>query len=178
MKAHEGLMAELDKMGTHLKYFSQKQDVVLVKNLLSTVQHRWEKATLRLAERARQLDRADHEARQFREAWLALDVWLDASERSLDADATNQISTVDPDAIRAQIARHKEFQRALGSKQSSLDNVNRAGRTLKERCSKNDVEELQDMLTKLKAKWNALCVKSVDRYKLFRLVDFKYVVLL
>merc|ERR1719412_2440259 len=36
-------MLSLDKKGTHLKYFSQKQDVILIKNLLVSVQHRWEK---------------------------------------------------------------------------------------------------------------------------------------
>lgn len=164
MKAHEDLMAELDKTGTHLKYFSQKQDVVLVKNLLASAQHRWEKLTMQIAERARHLDRADHEAKQFRDAWSTLDGWLDASDRSLEAELSVQISTVDPDSIRQQIARHKEFQRSLGAKQSSLDNIYRAGRTLKERCSKDDVQEIQDLLSKLKTKWNNLCLKSVDRY--------------
>ena len=51
VKGHEELMSELDRTGTHLKYFSQKQDVILVKNLLSGVQHRWDKLLLRLAER-------------------------------------------------------------------------------------------------------------------------------
>src|SRR5699024_4065846 len=40
---HRETMLNLDKKGTHLKYFSQKQDVILIKNLLSSVQHRWEK---------------------------------------------------------------------------------------------------------------------------------------
>jgi len=73
------------------------------------------------------------------------------------------LSTVDPEAIRAQIARHKDFQRALGAKQSVLDAVNRAGRILRDRCSKSDATELQDMLTRIKNKWNNLCGKSVDR---------------
>jgi dystonin len=33
-------MLSLDKKGTHLKYFAQKQDVILIKNLLVSVQHR------------------------------------------------------------------------------------------------------------------------------------------
>jgi len=103
MKEQEGLMAELDKTGTHLKYFSQKQDVVPVKNLMSNVQHRWETVAMRLAERARHLDRADREARQFRDAWNAFDGWLNTSEQLLDAESAVQVSTVDPDAIRAQI---------------------------------------------------------------------------
>lgn len=31
---HRETMLHLDKKGTHLKYFSQKQDVILIKNLL------------------------------------------------------------------------------------------------------------------------------------------------
>jgi len=163
VKDHEDLMSELDKTGTHLKYFSQKQDVVLVKNLLSSVQHRWDKLLLQVAERQRQLDHADREAHQFRDAWSAFDTWLSCTEDALDADMASPLSTIDPDAIRAQMARHKEFQRALGAKQSVLDTVSRAGRSLRDRCSKTDAVEIQDMLTKIKNKWNNLCGKSVDR---------------
>nr|MBE5727233.1 short stop [Cucujiformia] len=42
VNAHRETMLKLDKKGTHLKYFSQKQDVILIKNLLISVQHRWE----------------------------------------------------------------------------------------------------------------------------------------
>jgi dystonin len=38
---HRETMLNLDKKGTHLKYFSQKQDVILIKNLLISVQHRY-----------------------------------------------------------------------------------------------------------------------------------------
>ncbi len=34
VSAHREAMLHLDKKGTHLKYFSQKQDVILIKNLL------------------------------------------------------------------------------------------------------------------------------------------------
>ena len=57
-------MIKLDKTGTHLKYFSQKQDVVLIKNLLSSVQQRWEKIVSRSAERTRHLERGYKEAKQ------------------------------------------------------------------------------------------------------------------
>lgn len=57
-------MVALEKMGTHLKYFSQKQDVVLIKNLLSSIQHRWEKIVSRSAERTRHLERGYKEAKQ------------------------------------------------------------------------------------------------------------------
>ena len=57
-------MIKLDKTGTHLKYFSQKQDVVLIKNLLASVQQRWEKIVSRTAERTRHLERGFKEAKQ------------------------------------------------------------------------------------------------------------------
>lgn len=57
---------ELDKTGTHLKYFSQKQDVVLIKNLLLSVQGRWEKLVQRSVERGRLLDDARKRAKQVR----------------------------------------------------------------------------------------------------------------
>nr|NVI78289.1 short stop [Cucujiformia] len=43
VSTHREIMLQLDKKGTHLKYFSQKQDVILIKNLLISVQHRWER---------------------------------------------------------------------------------------------------------------------------------------
>ena len=64
ISSHREGMVALDKTGTHLKYFSQKQDVILIKNLLSSVQHRWEKVVSRSAERTRQLDHGFKEAKQ------------------------------------------------------------------------------------------------------------------
>ncbi len=54
------------RAGTHLKYFSQKQDVILIRNLLASVTHRWEKIVSRCAERTRQLDHGYKEAKQVR----------------------------------------------------------------------------------------------------------------
>lgn len=54
---HRDQMLELDRLGTHLKYFSQKQDVILIKNLLISAQNRWEKIVWRSAERTRDLER-------------------------------------------------------------------------------------------------------------------------
>ena len=65
-------MFALDKMGTHLKYFSQKQDVILIKNLLTSVQHRWEKIVSRSAERTRHLERGYKEAKAFYDGWRDL----------------------------------------------------------------------------------------------------------
>ncbi|MEQ2163893.1 hypothetical protein GOODEAATRI_000877 [Goodea atripinnis] len=64
VNSHREHIIELDKTGTHLKYFSQKQDVVLIKNLLLSVQGRWEKLVQRSVERGRLLDDARKRAKQ------------------------------------------------------------------------------------------------------------------
>ncbi|NWZ93682.1 DYST protein, partial [Nesospiza acunhae] len=104
VNSHRDQVIELDKTGTHLKYFSQKQDVVLIKNLLISVQSRWEKVVQRLVERGRALDDARKRAKQFHEAWHKLMEWLEESEKSLDSDL--EIAN-DPDKIKMQLAQHK-----------------------------------------------------------------------
>ncbi|XP_061479008.1 dystonin isoform X24 [Rhineura floridana] len=161
VNAHRDQIIELDKTGTHLKYFSQKQDVVLIKNLLISVQSRWEKVVQRLVERGRALDDARKRAKQFCESWNKLTEWLDDSEKALDAEL--EIAN-DPDKIKMQLAQHKEFQKALGAKHSVYDTTNRSGRSLKEKTSlADDNLKLDDMLSELRDKWDTVCGKSVER---------------
>lgn len=54
----------MDKIGNQLKFLSQKQDVVLIKNLLLSVQSRWEKVVQRSVDRGRSLDDARKRAKQ------------------------------------------------------------------------------------------------------------------
>ncbi|XP_059691827.1 dystonin isoform X5 [Gavia stellata] len=161
VNSHRDQIIELDKTGTHLKYFSQKQDVVLIKNLLISVQSRWEKVVQRLVERGRALDDARKRAKQFHEAWHKLMEWLEESEKSLDTDL--EIAN-DPDKIKMQLAQHKEFQKSLGAKHSVYDTTNRTGRSLKEKTTlADDNLKLDDMLSELRDKWDTICGKSVER---------------
>ncbi|NWU64640.1 DYST protein, partial [Pterocles burchelli] len=161
VNSHRDQIIELDKTGTHLKYFSQKQDVVLIKNLLISVQSRWEKVVQRLVERGRALDDARKRAKQFHEAWHKLTEWLEESEKSLDSDL--EIAN-DPDKIKMQLAQHKEFQKSLGAKHSVYDTTNRTGRSLKEKTTlADDNLKLDDMLSELRDKWDTICGKSVER---------------
>jgi len=163
---HRETMLNLDKKGTHLKYFSQKQDVILIKNLLISVQHRWERVVSKSAERTRALDHGYKEAREFHDSWSGLISWLEETEKSLD-DLAVEASGVgnDPEKIKARLAKHREFQRALSGKQATYDATMRAGKTLKERAPKSDEPALKQMMTELKNKWNAVCAKSVDRQR-------------
>ncbi|XP_058410098.1 dystonin isoform X11 [Diceros bicornis minor] len=161
VNSHREQIIELDKTGTHLKYFSQKQDVVLIKNLLISVQSRWEKVVQRLVERGRSLDEARKRAKQFHEAWSKLMEWLQESEKSLDSEL--EIAN-DPDKIKTQLAQHKEFQKSLGAKHAVYDTTNRTGRSLKEKTSlADDNLKLDDMLSELRDKWDTICGKSVER---------------
>ncbi|XP_075932663.1 dystonin isoform X1 [Anarhichas minor] len=161
VNSHREQIIELDKTGTHLKYFSQKQDVVLIKNLLLSVQGRWEKLVQRSVERGRLLDDARKRAKQFHETWNKLMEWLDDSEKALDSEV--EIAN-DPDKIKTQLAQHKEFQKAVGSKHSVYDTTTRTGRALKDKTSlRDDNQKLDDMLSELRDKWDTVCGKSVER---------------
>ncbi|XP_039994292.1 dystonin isoform X3 [Xiphias gladius] len=161
VNSHREHIIELDKTGTHLKYFSQKQDVVLIKNLLLSVQGRWEKLVQRSVERGRLLDDTRKRAKQFHETWNKLMEWLDESEKTLDSEV--EIAN-DPDKIKTQLAQHKEFQKALGSKHSVYDTTTRTGRALKDKTSlQDDNQKLDDMLSELRDKWDTVCGKSVER---------------
>ncbi|CAN9499905.1 unnamed protein product [Ophioblennius macclurei] len=161
VNSHRDHIIDLDKTGTHLKYFSQKQDVVLIKNLLLSVQGRWEKLVQRSVERGRLLDDARKRAKQFHETFNKLMEWLDESEKTLDSEV--EIAN-EPDKIKTQLAQHKEFQKALGSKHSVYDTTARTGRSLKDKTSlQDDNQKLDDMLSELRDKWDTVCGKSVER---------------
>ncbi|XP_029376147.1 dystonin isoform X3 [Echeneis naucrates] len=161
VNSHREHIIELDKTGTHLKYFSQKQDVVLIKNLLLSVQGRWEKLVQRSVERGRLLDDTRKRAKQFHETLNKLMEWLEESEKSLDSEV--EIAN-DPDKIKTQLGQHKEFQKALGSKHSIYDTTTRTGRSLKDKTTlQDDNQKLDDMLSELRDKWDTVCGKSVER---------------
>ena len=99
MEHREGMSA-LDKTGTHLKYFSQKQDVILIKNLLNSVQHRWENVVSKSAQRTRGLDQGYKEAKQFHDTWKNLFDWLEDNEKTIDEETS---VGNDPDKIKLQV---------------------------------------------------------------------------
>lgn len=164
VSSHREIMLNLDKKGTHLKYFSQKQDVILIKNLLISVQHRWERVASKSAERTRALDLGYKEAKEFHDAWSGLMSWLDETETSLDELVSDTVGN-DPEKIKSRLAKHQEFQRALSAKQGTYDNIMKTGKQLKDKAPKADEPTLKQMLNDLKNKWTSVCNKSVDRQR-------------
>ncbi|XP_019403109.1 PREDICTED: microtubule-actin cross-linking factor 1 isoform X15 [Crocodylus porosus] len=161
VNAHRDQIIELDQTGNQLKFLSQKQDVVLIKNLLVSVQSRWEKVVQRSVERGRALDDARKRAKQFHEAWKKLIDWLEDAENRLDSEL--EISN-DPDKIKLQLSKHKEFQKTLGGKQPVYDTTIRTGRALKEKALlPDDTQKLDNLLGEVRDKWDTVCGKSVER---------------
>lgn len=161
--SHREVMLNLEKKGNHLKYFSQKQDVILIKNLLISVQHRWDRVVTKSTERTRALDMGLKEAKEFYDAWSSLCKWLDEAEVTLDdmtASAANN-----PGKIKQLLSKHKEFQKILATKQSVYDSTMKMGKTLKDKAPKSDEPTLRQMMTDLKNKWNSVCGKSIDRQR-------------
>lgn len=162
---HRETMLNLDKKGTHLKYFSQKQDVILIRNLLVSVQHRWERVVSKSAERTRALDHGYKEAREFHDAWSNLMNWLDETEKTLDEVAADGLGGNDPDKIKSRLNKHREVQKALSSKQSTYDTTMKNGKILKDKAPKTDEPALRELLSELKNKWTTVCGKCVDRQR-------------
>uniref|UniRef100_A0A670JV39 Microtubule actin crosslinking factor 1 n=1 Tax=Podarcis muralis TaxID=64176 RepID=A0A670JV39_PODMU len=161
VNAHRDQIIGLDQSGNQLKFLSQKQDVVLIKNLLVSVQSRWEKVVQRSVERGRALDDARKRAKQFHEAWKKLVDWLEDAENLLDSEL--EISN-DPDKIKLQLSKHKEFQKTLGGKQPVYDTTIRTGRALKEKAQfPDDNQSLDHLLGEVRDKWDTVCGKSVER---------------
>lgn len=158
-------MLQLDKKGTHLKYFSQKQDVILIKNLLVSVQHRWERVVAKCTERTRSLDHGYKESREFYDAWTSMVSWLKQSDQQLDQITDELNGSTDAAKIKQVLDKVQNIHRGLSSKQSEYDVLLRSGKSLIDRAPKTDEPELQKMINELKELWTKLCSKSIDRQR-------------
>ncbi|XP_077599188.1 microtubule-actin cross-linking factor 1 isoform X16 [Stigmatopora nigra] len=161
VNAHRERVLALEKSGSQLRFASLKQDVVLIKNLLLSVQARWDKLVQRSLDRGRHLDEARKRAKQFHEAWRKLTDWLEEAENRLDSEMEipNQ-----PDRIKVQLAKHKEFQKALGSKQPVYDTTVRSGRAMRDKAQlPADGQKLDHLVGEVRDKWDTVCGKSVER---------------
>eukprot|EP00066_Takifugu_rubripes_P017863 XP_011607129.1 PREDICTED: microtubule-actin cross-linking factor 1 isoform X3 [Takifugu rubripes] len=161
VNTHREQVLALEKAGSQLRFSSLKQDVVLIKNLLLSVQARWDKLVQRSLDRGRHLDEARKRAKQFHEAWRKLSDWLEEAEKRLDSEL--EISN-EPDKIKVQLAKHKEFQKALGSKQPVYDTTVRSGKAMRDKAQlPADTQKLDNLVGEVRDKWDTVCGKSVER---------------
>lgn len=153
-------MYNLDKVATHLKYISQKHDIVLIRNLMSSIHHRWEKVVSRSSERSRNLDYGLKEAKRFEEM-----------NDTLLKDIANKLEILEQDnsigqtsvKIREQIAQHKEFHCGLGEHNFTYDATRRLGYQLRDKAPSQDRKRIDEIVHNLQVKWQNLCNKSIER---------------
>ncbi|XP_051928415.1 microtubule-actin cross-linking factor 1 isoform X6 [Hippocampus zosterae] len=161
VNTHREQVLALEKSGSQLRFASLKQDVVIIKNLLLSVQARWDKLVQRSLDRGRHLDEARKRAKQFHEAWRKLSDWLEEAENRLDSEL--EIPN-EPDKIKVQLTKHKEFQKALGSKQPVYDTTVRSGRAMRDKAQlPDDTQKLDHLVGEVRDKWDTVCGKSVER---------------
>ncbi|XP_034017043.1 microtubule-actin cross-linking factor 1 isoform X7 [Thalassophryne amazonica] len=161
VNTHREQVLALEKAGSQLRFASLKQDVVLIKNLLLSVQARWDKLVQRSLDRGRHLDEARKRAKQFYEAWRKLTDWLEEAENRLDSEL--EISN-EPDKIKVQLTKHKEFQKVLGSKQPVYDTTARSGKAMRDKAQlPADTQKLDLLVGEIRDKWDTVCGKSVER---------------
>ncbi|XP_018791084.1 PREDICTED: dystonin isoform X12 [Bactrocera latifrons] len=165
VSTHREAMLLLDKKGTHLKYFSQKQDVILIKNLLVSVQHRWERIVSKTAERTRALDHGYKEAREYNDSWNSIMQYLNDTNEMLDQIIEEATKSKEPLKIKKLISRLKDAHRQLTTKQTIYDTTMRSGKSLLERAPKADETILGKMLSDLKEKWSTVWSKSIERQR-------------
>lgn len=158
-------MLQLDKKGSHLKYFSQKQDVILIKNLLISVQHRWERVVNKGTERMRALDHGYKESKEFYESWNVLISWLRDNETKMNRIDEELAGNNDPIKVKQALEQTQNIHRGLSVKQSEYDSVLRTGKSLIDKAPKYDEPELNQMLTELKELWTRNCSQSIERQR-------------
>merc|ERR1711936_573533 len=115
------------------------------------------------AERTRALDYGYKEAKEFHDAWDFMMGWLDDGLVRLD-EMSKEVKN-DPEKIKQQLMRHKEFQKELGEKQPMYDSTMKTGKNLIGKAPKTDEPVIKNMMTELKNKWNNLCNFAVERQR-------------
>ena len=158
-------MLQLDKKGSHLKYFSQKQDVILIKNLLVSVQHRWERVVAKGTEKMRALDHGYKESKEFYDAWTILINWLRDNENQMNKIDEELNGSSDSAKIKRALELTQNIHRGLSAKQGEYDTVLRNGKGLIDRAPKADEPELNQMLNELKELWTRNCSRSIERQR-------------
>ena len=86
--------------------------------------------------------------------------FLDDVERKIMGD---QSVGKDAQSVKSQMRKHKEFQNELGKKQTKLNIIVKAGKSLQEKSTPEEVEVITNRITELVARWDSVCVLSVER---------------
>ncbi|CDS39395.1 Spectrin alpha actinin [Echinococcus multilocularis] len=161
----EAALTPLDRAVVFIGSNALEQDVVLVKNLLASAHSRWEKLFQKSADRNRQFAVAFKESQKLMSVWKELTDWLkEELNTRLQESSWCSVST-QPDVLLRELTQHREFQRELGAHSATYDAIRRHLIKVKDRAPRDDLVELNRMLSELKYFWNAVCTKSLEKQK-------------
>jgi len=144
-------LLSLEKKATNFNNFAQKQDKILIKNLLTSVQTRWQKIVSLSENHMRALETAYEDTKEFQLSWDAIYNWLSQAEISLRENS--KYNKNDAIQIKKAIQEHKLFQKELSQKHVDYDGTMKKGKVLLGKAPKSEELIIQNMLTDLKNKW-------------------------
>lgn len=162
MDSHHEDIQSLEKKGSDLRYFSQKQDGIIIKNHLTSMKHRWDSIHAKLNERKNALDQALKESKAFYDGWTSLTNWLRDNQAEVEKVEADLGSSSDPSKIKAALEKIQKIQRALTAKQQEYDSLLQSGKNLISKAPKSDEPELKQMINELKELWQVNCTKTVN----------------
>jgi dystonin len=157
---HEPLIDEAVGCGNLLCRECVPEDAEVIQQKIAELQARWDLANTTANDRQSNLEKGLLALGKFEDAYDELMKWLEDAEEQLD---NPEAVTGDPDAVGVQLAKHKTFQKQLGSRNASLKLVTKAGEMLLKEKEGEDAELLKEKLDKINEKWDDVCQKSVDR---------------
>lgn len=156
-------MLSLEKKATNFNNFAQKQDKILIKNLLTSVQTRWQKIVSLSEDHMRSLETAYEDSRDFQNSWDAIYNWLSQAEIQLkESPFKNKNDAIQ---IKKAIQEHKLFQKELSQKHVEYDGTMKKGKHLLGKAPKSEELIIQNMLTDLKNKWIQVSNFALEKEK-------------
>lgn len=155
-------LQQLEKKGSDLRYFCQKQDGIIIKNHLTSLKHRWDSIMSKQNERKNSLDQAFKESKAFYDNWTTLTNWLKENQVEIEKIEADLGNSSDPSKVKQALEKIQKIQRTLSLKQTEYDAVLQSGKNLLSKASKPDEPELKRMLNDLKDLWTKNCTKTVN----------------
>uniref|UniRef100_A0A7N6BJN4 EF-hand domain-containing protein n=1 Tax=Anabas testudineus TaxID=64144 RepID=A0A7N6BJN4_ANATE len=130
-----------------------------LENLLAELKDTWDTISGKSMERQHKLEEALLFSGRFTDALQALNDWLYRAEPQLAEDVP---VGGDKDVVNNLIDKHKAFQKELGKRAGCIRTLKRSVRDLT-RSSTADAHWLQEQMSELEGRWEAVCKLSVNK---------------
>lgn len=103
------------------------------------------------------------ESQNLASSWKDLTDWLNEKLNTRLLESTWCSVSTQPEILMQELTQHREFQRDLGVHSATYDAVRRNLVKVKDKAPREDLIELNRMLSELKYLWNTVCAKSLEK---------------